>query len=779
MDTKSTASETSNAIMPTAGSQVELRYRRPTHSQPQFETSPTSLLGLIEIPFVHKWLVAACILTFVAIAWLVILIWPRAYESEAKLLIRVGRESVALDPTATVSGQTLLIQKTRMEEVISALGVLGSRKVMESVVQELGAENILNGSLPSDGPAPTGLKHRLKSVVNIARDAVDSLLVGGGLRDNISDGEMAVRRLQETVSFFSPRESAVVTVNATAKTPEMAQAIADTTTREFVRNHMQVSRTPGASDFFKQQAEELESKLDKLTSERTNFMTQNGLMSVTTSRDLLQKELIAISTELLASKGQLEQAEAEYRDAMSSRDNMPETIVAASLERQNTAYSGIRQKLFDLEAKEQRINATLQPNHPRRQVIKEQIAELRAIVAEEQPKSVEQNTTPNPALQRIDTVLVDLQKKIAGLKSLIATKEKQYQTKNEAVDRLLGHEKRLAVMDRDISVAESSLNSLQIKLQESRVIDDMGRDKISNVSIFQPATFIERPVSPKKKVIAALSAIFGAFFGLTWAFMRETQSSAIRTIDHVKSSVIPAPVYALEKIWGIRSRMKRKNSTQPAPISRVCKQILCDFLLSEDWGEQSTLGVISYERGSGTSTLARELSISCSRDCEIQTTLLDADLDNRSVAKSFGVKSNAPINRFASGEVSLDECSVDVGNKLRIVPFGREKGSAHLNSSLEPLTARLRDVRKQVEGNQVMVVDLPPVRDFPEAAALARTLDNVVLVLESEKTTYAEVTKMLRYLDDGNANILCIVLNKTRRHVPGWIQRALGSSRAN
>lgn len=44
------------------------------------------------------------------------LVWPKKFESEAKLMIRVGRESVVLDPTATTS-QTLMLQKTQEEEV--------------------------------------------------------------------------------------------------------------------------------------------------------------------------------------------------------------------------------------------------------------------------------------------------------------------------------------------------------------------------------------------------------------------------------------------------------------------------------------------------------------------------------------------------------------------------------------------------------------------------------------------------------------------------------------
>src|SRR5690349_24875805 len=92
--------------------------------------------------------VTVVILTLVAIAF-----YPRSYTSEAKLFIRVGRESVALDPTAT-TGQTIMLQKTQVDEVNSALQVLASREVYQRVVDRIGAERILDDAPPA-GAKPT------------------------------------------------------------------------------------------------------------------------------------------------------------------------------------------------------------------------------------------------------------------------------------------------------------------------------------------------------------------------------------------------------------------------------------------------------------------------------------------------------------------------------------------------------------------------------------------------------------------------------------------------
>ena len=50
---------------------------------------------------------------------------------------------------------------------------------------------------------------------------------------------------------------------------------------------------------------------------------------------------------------------------------------------------------------------------------------------------------------------------------------------------------------------EANLQTLREKLEQARVIDELHTKKISNVHVFQPATFAERAVSPKKPILAA------------------------------------------------------------------------------------------------------------------------------------------------------------------------------------------------------------------------------------------------------------------------------------
>src|SRR5688572_30514344 len=60
------------------------------------------------------------VLSIMALVIAGLLLVPREYSSEAQLFFRPGRESVALDPTATI-GEKISLNDTRLAEINSAL----------------------------------------------------------------------------------------------------------------------------------------------------------------------------------------------------------------------------------------------------------------------------------------------------------------------------------------------------------------------------------------------------------------------------------------------------------------------------------------------------------------------------------------------------------------------------------------------------------------------------------------------------------------------------------
>ena len=96
-----------------------------------------SLRDLYYILFRHKGKAILFFLAAVVSVTVVTLLSPKIYRSEAKLLVRLGSESVTQDPTAT-TGQTVNVSQARASEIKSELAILQSQDLAEKLVDSIG-----------------------------------------------------------------------------------------------------------------------------------------------------------------------------------------------------------------------------------------------------------------------------------------------------------------------------------------------------------------------------------------------------------------------------------------------------------------------------------------------------------------------------------------------------------------------------------------------------------------------------------------------------------------
>lgn len=72
-----------------------------------------------------------------------------------------------------------------------------------------------------------------------------------------------------------------------------------------------------------------------------------------------------------------------------------------------------------------------------------------------------------------------------------------------------------------------------------------------------------------------------------------------------------------------------------------------------------------------------------------------------------------------------------------------------------------------------VIFDSPPLSSCGDAITLARKMDGVVLVVQSERTRREVVLQYKERLQKSGAHILGVVLNKRRFHIPQWVYNRL------
>ena len=536
----------------------------------------SSLASYFEFAFIHKRLIMVCTLIGLMSGWLAILAWPRSYESTAKLMIRVGHESVSLDPTATTSS-TLMLQKTQEEEVISALEVLNSRQVAETVVDRIGAEAIQNGVLPDKAPAGASTNHEFIAFLKQAvPDALYRILKAAGIKDDISDRELAVRKVQTAVLIYSPKKSNVITIEAQAETPQMAQAIADEVTRSFLDEHVKMAHTHGSREFFEKQSADVEKRVDELVAQRSQFMQDRNIVSIDANRELLTQQFEGVDRDMVVASGELKQVTSEIEDLKSKVADTDEEIIAAKTQAADLTWSGMRQRVYELEMEEQKIAAKFTEKHPPLKQIREQLEGARKILAKLNSDRVHENKTPNPEMTRLRAELQKQQTRAVGLESAIKHKQQQRAELVRQSDELLEHEREYIPLDRENRLMDANLQMLRGKLDEARVIDELFSNKISNVHIFQPATFVERATSPRKPILAAGFTVLGLFAGFALALVRHASSPYLRTRADVENELGVSVVSSIPRLPPVDSLRLREQKL----YRETCQSLISEILLS-------------------------------------------------------------------------------------------------------------------------------------------------------------------------------------------------------
>ncbi len=177
--------------------------------------------------------------------------------------------------------------------------------------------------------------------------------------------------------------------------------------------------------------------------------------------------------------------------------------------------------------------------------------------------------------------------------------------------------------------------------------------------------------------------------------------------------------------------------------------------------------VTSAFPGEGKSFCAINLAMSIAAERDNKVLLVDADVARPSVPKELGITVEAGLmDWLIDGNLDISQLVLPTNvEKLMILPAGRRHqqatellASASMSRLLELITARYPD--------RVVIFDSPPLLVTTESRVLSSYMGQVVLVVESGKTSHESVQEALATI--GSSEVVGLVLNKARAAEQGY-----------
>ncbi len=233
--------------------------------------------------------------------------WPKAYRSEAKLYVRLGRENLGLDATASLGHEISGLQISREEELNTVVELLRSRSLLEKVVDAVGPETILNPTTKSGQPARPSLFATLRATANQWLQKLSN-------DEPLTPRERAIITLRQQLDMQNVRKTDVIMVAHEGPSAVASQQIVSNLINLYLDEHVRMSRSPHEHAFLAEQAGAIKKQLIQREGELKAFKDQTGLASPAEQRQTLVGQIGRLEDDLKTALATIEATDAENRE---------------------------------------------------------------------------------------------------------------------------------------------------------------------------------------------------------------------------------------------------------------------------------------------------------------------------------------------------------------------------------------------------------------------------------------------------------------------------------
>jgi uncharacterized protein involved in exopolysaccharide biosynthesis len=466
-------------------------------------------------------LFAALVLSL-TVAWT--MYGPKTYRSEAKLLVRIGRENTTVDATATLGQSTVVaVPLARENEINSILEELTSRNLIDRVVDSVGPAAILGTAAPEPPAAAAGAPEADPSPPT-----------------EINDRYRAIVAMGKALKVEAVKKSNILVVSCEAGRPDTAKAIVSRLVDLAMDRHMVVNRTPGAFRLLAQQAARLDERVKKTEEELRGLKSQIGVVSPEAQRQILAARVGRLDDELLQAAANLDAAEAEAGALEKRLAALPKTQVTAAMKGMpNQAADQMRAQLYTLQIKEQELLARYPEEHPEVKLIRKQTAAAKELLAREEATRAQTTSGPSKVHEDLQQALVRKQAEIVALRTRRRSLLAQQEQERGALKSFLSDELRIARLQRGLDLDVTQQRKYAESLEQGRIDQALQSERISNISVVQTATHDVKPVRPRWSINLGFGLLFAVAGSAGLALFMEQRRLAAQ--GAVAARRVPSP----------------------------------------------------------------------------------------------------------------------------------------------------------------------------------------------------------------------------------------------
>jgi len=562
------------------------------------------------------------------------------YTSEARLLVKAGRENLTV-PLDSGDRATFMAPSSQRDPIIDEEKMLTGRPVLVQVARLYLAEL-------ANEPPPQGFFKQLKLKVKAAFSGVGKGVRKGlaaiGLTEERSEEDTLADVLSKRFVVSHGPGSNVMEMSFTWGDPQIAQRIMKTWVRVYLDERTEALGRKSLVAFYEGKVRDADQQIDISRGQLRTRLEKIQGVSAQERLDALTKRVNDLRTrrsEIVAERNALQQgiSYAAGRARTLPRETVSEREVGAS-----PSWMALSAQLAEL--KRQRADALrpFQDPAPRNKSPNDSISGLEAqLKSEDKAIQRSEKRTPNELNVSMERNQLDKSVRLQEINTLYSSFDKELAELEAARRAVLASEPELNRLEQALSVAEKSRALYLDSLEKARIDQALDDGRINNIAQIQAPTFNPGRASPNSLLLLMMALPAGAVVGLLVVYLCSLMDQRVHDGGRVESR-FGVPLWStLKDVAGAT-----EDNEFHASLYRIYGMLPRERIAQQGL----TLGLTSARPGEGVSFVAQRLAQLCQ-------------------AQGLTVHLNPPDGAAQPGELVIREAAGLLSNREVFVRLGQ------------------------------------------------------------------------------------------------------------
>lgn len=473
--------------------------------------------GLLHVLFKRKkQILSFFIATLVVVIPLAMLADQPKYQSTAQMRLELGREFVSDLRLDTLGAVNPVVRFNPDEQLDLAIEILRGHSLAVKFVDQFGIERLF-----PNFNKPRWYEQYLPEMLRKERKPVSrEVLLSAAAAEFIED-------LGATKTPYS----SIINIRYSHADPVVAAEATNLLVQLFVDRHLEIRRDVRTDQFFREQFDEIKSKLQAAEHKMRAFKLEHQISStVDGEKDQLLAQINRLQLELnetLSKHSELETRIGQLRNQL------------ANTARDPSAIAMLKERLLTLQIKESELAINYKSGSRTLDNLRGEISAVRAQLARAggNKRYGSNGGSAGGAGSLYQKLQADLLKAETDLGAAAVRREvttEQIGALKGRLSLLDGLDVEFSDLQQQVTVAKENHSLYLNRFEEMRISNAMDDEKISSISIIEPAREALEPMKSKLPLQVALAIAIGLIGGLGLAFLTEMLNKTVERREDIE-----------------------------------------------------------------------------------------------------------------------------------------------------------------------------------------------------------------------------------------------------